>query len=71
MSQLTLQLPDAVVSELAEAGRDSCRTPEAVAADMVQRMVAAERFDRLRAQVRQAIGEVGPATEEAIFDEIS
>jgi predicted transcriptional regulator len=71
MSQLTVQLPDAVVSELAQAGRASHRTPEAVAAEMIQRMIAVQRIDRLRADVRQALGDADPVTEGKILDEIS
>ena len=71
MSTITLHLPDRVVSELARAGRETSRTPEAVAEEMIQRMIALKRFDRLRQEVRQTAGETPPATEEDILNEIS
>jgi hypothetical protein len=71
MSTLKLHLPDLVVSELALAAQELRSTPEAVAEDMIQRMIALRRIDRLRSDVRQAAGDAPPATEDEILNEIS
>jgi hypothetical protein len=71
MSTLTLHLPDHLALELAEAGRESSRTPEAVAEEMLLRMIALQRFDRLRADVREFWPEPKPPSEDDILNEIS
>jgi hypothetical protein len=48
-----------------------CRTPEAVAEEMLRRMIALQRFDRLRAEVRQAGGNSSAQSEDDILNEIS
>jgi len=71
MSILTLHLPDSLALELARAGRATSQTPEAVAEEMLRRMIALQKFDRLRAEVRQATDNSTPFVEDAILNEIS
>ena len=71
MSTITLHLPDNLAMELAQAGQETSRTPEAVAEEMLRRMIALQRFDRLRAEVRQAANNSPPASEDDILNEIS
>jgi len=71
MSTITLNLPDNLAMELAQAGQETSRTPEAVAEEMLRRMIAVQKFDRLRAEVRQAADSSSPTSEETILNEIS
>jgi hypothetical protein len=71
MSTITLHLPDKLALELAQAGRETSRTPEAVAEEMLGRMIALQKFDRLRSEVRQAADNSPPVSEDDILDEIS
>ncbi len=71
MSQITLQLPDSVASELARVGKETNRTKEAVAEEMIQRMVALRKFDSLREDVRRGFGDQPPTTEDDILNGIS
>jgi hypothetical protein len=68
---ITLHLPENLALELAQAGQETSRTPEAVAEEMLRRMIALQRFDRLRAEVRKAAGNSSPPSEEDILHEIS
>jgi hypothetical protein len=56
---------------LAQAGQETSRTPEAVAEEMFRRMIAFQKFDCLRAEVRQAAGNSSPPSEDDILNEIS
>lgn len=69
MSRLTLNLPDDIASELADAGAELHLTPEAAAEDMIRRMIALRRIDRLRRDVREATDST--ETEDEILDRIS
>jgi predicted transcriptional regulator len=71
MSTITLHLPDNLALELAQVGQETSRTPEAVAEEMLRRMIAIQRFDRLRAEVRQAADNSSPLSEDDILNEIS
>jgi hypothetical protein len=71
MSTLTLHLPDSVALELAQTGRETSRTPEAVAEEMLGRMIALQKFDRLRTEVRQTAANSPPLSEDEILNEIS
>ena len=71
MSTITLQLPDNLALELAQAGKETNRTPEAVAEEMLRRMIALQRFDRLRTEVRQVADNSSPLSEDDILNEIS
>jgi hypothetical protein len=71
MSVLTINLPDNVARELAQASREASSSPEAVAADMLRRMLAVRRFQRLAREVRASLGPDAPKTEEEIFEQIS
>jgi hypothetical protein len=71
MSTITLHLSDSLALELAQAGRETSRTPEAVAEEMLRRMIALQKFDRLRAEVRQSADISPPVSEDAILNEIS
>jgi hypothetical protein len=71
MSTITLHLPDNLAMELARAGQETSRTPEAVAEEMLRRMIAIQRFDRLRVEVRLAADSSSPASEDDILNEIS
>jgi hypothetical protein len=71
MSTITLNLPDNLALELAQAGKETNRTPEAVAEEMLRRMIALQRFDRLRTEVRQVTDNSSPPSEDDILNEIS
>jgi hypothetical protein len=71
MSSITLHLPDNIALELAQEGRETSQTPEAVAEEMLRRMIAIRRFDRLRSEVRRAADNSSPQSEDAILNEIS
>jgi predicted transcriptional regulator len=71
MSTITITISDAFAAELAEAGREAGRSPEAVAEEMIARMIALRKFERLRRDVREAFGEEAPKTDEEVFEQLS
>lgn len=71
MSPITLNLPESILAELASAARESHLSPEAVAEEMLKRMVWLRRFERLRGEVRASLGPDAPTSEDEIFAQIS
>jgi len=71
MSAITLQLPDDVALELDRVGQETHRSPESVAQEMIERMISLRKFDQLRAEVRDALGDAPPNSEADILDGIS
>ena len=71
MSQLTVNLPNDMAAELAEAGRESSKTPEELVQDLVRRMITLRRWQHLRRDVREQLGPDAPASEEEVFEQIS
>jgi hypothetical protein len=71
MSRLTLDLPERLSAELAELGRLRKEPPESVAQDMLRRMVAMERFERLANKLQGSLSNDPPLTEEDALKSIS
>ncbi|MCC6579529.1 MAG: hypothetical protein IT440_03750 [Phycisphaeraceae bacterium] len=71
MQPLTLQLSDHVAAELASVSRETGRGPEAVAEELLRRMILLRRFEKLRREVREAMGPDAPMSEDDIFAQIT
>lgn len=71
MSQLTLQLPERLAAELAEASRESNRTPDELAVDLLRRAMAAWRFERLSDKVSKSLKPDAPKSEDEAFEQLS
>jgi len=71
MSQLMLSLADTVAAELAKLGRETSRSLEEVAQDVLRRMIALRRVEALRREIRSSLGADSPATEDEVFELIS
>jgi hypothetical protein len=71
MNAMILQLSDTLTRELQEVGQLTNQSPEVVAQDMLRRMVAIRRLERVRNDVLSAIKPEHQLTEEQIFERIS
>jgi hypothetical protein len=71
MSQLTLNLPDKLASELAEASRQTNRSPDDLAVDLLRRALAVRRFKAARESVQNALGEGAPPSDDDAFKLLS
>ena len=71
MKRITLELPDDVAKDLSEAATRDHTTAEAVAQDMLRRMVALQNVERLRNEVQGSLRPGSPRSEAEIFEEIS
>jgi len=67
MSQLTLNLPDKIAAELAEASRQVNRAPDDLAVELVQRGLAVRRFRAARKAILNSLGDKVPETDEDAF----
>ncbi len=64
---LTIELPAETERELSEFAKESGRTPEAVAADLIERHLALKTMDEILAPFRKQVAESGMT--EAELDE--
>lgn len=71
MSQFKINLPDDVAIELSAAGAELQLTPEAVAEDMIRRMIALRRIDRLRKEIQDKADPNQFSSEDEILEQIS
>jgi hypothetical protein len=71
MSQLTLNLPEKLAAELAEASRRDHRSADELALVLVKRGLAVRRFRAARQGVLDSLGDKAPATDEAAYDLLS
>jgi hypothetical protein len=71
MSQITVNLPDSAVAELAEVSREANRDPAEVASELLQRLLLVRRFDRAQDKVIKSLRPEAPKSEEEAFDQIS
>jgi hypothetical protein len=71
MSQLTLNLPDKIAAELAEASRRANCQPGDLALELVQRGLAVRRFKTAREGIQNSLGENAPKTDDEAFNLLS
>ena len=71
MTSITLELPDDIAAGLSEAAAKANRSPEAVAQDLLRRIITLQNVERLRAEVRDSLGPDAPRSEAEAFEQIS
>jgi hypothetical protein len=71
MSRLSIELPDSAREELIQAGRETNRPPEQVAAELLNRLLLVRRFDRAAQDVSRALKPDAPKNEDEAFEQIS
>jgi hypothetical protein len=71
MKDLTLRVPDELVSQLVEFGRREHRGPEEVAIALLAGGLRAESFRRLRCEALERLGPDALSTDQQAFDEIA
>ena len=71
MKRITLELPDDLADDLSKAAVREASTEEAVAQDMLRRMVSLQRLEAIRRELRGSLRPEAPQSEDEIFEQIT
>ena len=71
MTDLTIQIPDALRASLAEIGQRKHRPVEEVAREMLEKALWLERLRRLRQELRPYAQSAGFQTDDDVFKAVS
>ncbi len=71
MSQITLNLPDAIADDLARASREANQSPEAYAEELVRRALGVRKLRQAREKLLDRGKEAGFESDEDVFKVIS
>lgn len=68
MSEITLQLPDALADELLRVSHEANQAMDQLAIELLNRAIAGRKFRLLRRQALEELGDHAPASDEQAFD---
>ena len=71
MGKMTIQLPDPVQARLEQLSRESGRSVEELAQDMLEKAVRLERMRELRRELRPYAEQAGFHTDDDVFRAVS